>query len=357
MLDFGVAKVNSADLGPKGTRTRTGSLLGTPYYMSPEQAQGNKTVDHRTDLWALGVIAFECLTGTRPFESEGLGDLVLQICVRPLPNPSELAPLPKGFDVWFQKACAREAEDRFQSAREMVEALRLALGIEGRETYAPIPDSDNEASVRIRVQSGQTPVVTPETAAVSARQRENADTVVATGARRPAVTLGQFGTTHGPESKPQNRTALLISVGGLALLIGLGTGFVMLRPKLMPVDPTIAEQPTAPEPTSEPEAADAVATGDGDDTGTSTSNTAAVPAADTDASVAEAGASSADAGQTAKDAGAKRDAQATKEPDKPEKPEKPEKPAFDPTRDWGKTEPQPTPTPPDESVPPFMREE
>ncbi|HEY3499793.1 MAG TPA: serine/threonine-protein kinase, partial [Polyangiaceae bacterium] len=97
VLDFGVAKVDQAALGPEATRTRTGSILGTPYYMSPEQAQGNKAVDHRSDLWSLGVIAFECLTGKRPFYSDGLGDLVLTICVRDLPVPSDVAPVPLGF--------------------------------------------------------------------------------------------------------------------------------------------------------------------------------------------------------------------------------------------------------------------
>ena len=115
VLDFGVAKVAPASLGAKGQRTRTGSLLGTPFYMSPEQAQGNKEVDYRTDLWALGVIAFECLTGKRPFESEGLGDLVLSICVRPIPVPSERGAVPAGFDEWFKKATEREPGARFQS--------------------------------------------------------------------------------------------------------------------------------------------------------------------------------------------------------------------------------------------------
>jgi serine/threonine protein kinase len=130
VLDFGVAKVSSTALGAESTRTRTGSILGTPYYMSPEQAQGNKTVDHRSDLWALGVIAFECLTGTRPFYSDGLGDLVLAICVRDIPVPSSVAPVPLGFDAWFSRATARDANLRFQSAREMIDALRDALGIE-----------------------------------------------------------------------------------------------------------------------------------------------------------------------------------------------------------------------------------
>ncbi len=128
VLDFGVAKVEATALDGSG-HTRTGSLLGTPYYMSPEQAQGNKDIDARSDLWALGVIAFECLTGRRPFSSDGLGDLVLQICIRDIPRPSDHADVPGGFDEWFFHACERELEDRFQTARELSEALRGALGL------------------------------------------------------------------------------------------------------------------------------------------------------------------------------------------------------------------------------------
>lgn len=144
VLDFGVAKVDATALGGEG-HTRTGSLLGTPYYMSPEQAQGNKDIDARSDLWAVGVIAFECLTGIRPFSSDGLGDLVLQICIRDIPKPSDFGHVPEGFDAWFEKACQREPQDRFQSARELAEALKesLDMGPEGipesRWTQAVLP--------------------------------------------------------------------------------------------------------------------------------------------------------------------------------------------------------------------------
>lgn len=135
VLDFGVAKIEATAL-EGASHTRTGSLLGTPYYMSPEQAQGNKEIDHRSDLWALCVIAFECLTGQKPFSSEGLGDLVLQICIRDIPVPSQYADVPEGFDEWFAQGTQREPDDRFQSARELSEALREALGIH-RDTSIP----------------------------------------------------------------------------------------------------------------------------------------------------------------------------------------------------------------------------
>jgi serine/threonine-protein kinase len=128
VLDFGVAKFASVDLN-QDTYTITGSLIGTPYYMSPEQAQGNKAVDHRSDLWALGVIAFEMITGRRPFDGEALGDLVLTICVRSIAIPSAVAAVPAGFDAWFAKAVERDPAARFQSAREM--AIALLQIIEG----------------------------------------------------------------------------------------------------------------------------------------------------------------------------------------------------------------------------------
>lgn len=135
VLDFGIAKSSSGAFGvPTGSATRTGAILGTPYYMSPEQAEGTKSVDHRTDVWALGVIAYECLVGQRPFESEALGGLLLAICTRPLPVPSQLADVPAGFDAWFAKACARDLSERFQSAREAAGELRQICGTAGATT-------------------------------------------------------------------------------------------------------------------------------------------------------------------------------------------------------------------------------
>jgi hypothetical protein len=80
------------------------------------------------------------LCGKRPFFSDGLGDLVLQICVRDLPVPSEFSSVPLGFDAWFSHAMEREPAARFQSAREMSDALREALGLEAREPGPTAPE-------------------------------------------------------------------------------------------------------------------------------------------------------------------------------------------------------------------------
>jgi serine/threonine-protein kinase len=244
VLDFGVAKVEQAALGPEGTRTRTGSILGTPYYMSPEQAQGNKAVDSRSDLWSLGVIAFECLTGRRPFYSDGLGDLVLTICVRDLPVPSDVAPVPLGFDGWFAKACAREPEARFQTARELSDALREALGLDPR-------DAGVFETPEIVVASNASPSTSPPSDALTvardpsnstsrrsrARQEVDAPTLAApiselmgADAGIPAPTEAQFGTTqHEPVPEPKSNAALVLLVAVAALGAGLVGGLMFLR--------------------------------------------------------------------------------------------------------------------------------
>ena len=130
VLDFGIAKSNTSLLGGNDHSTKTGSLLGTPHYMSPEQAQGTKAVDYRSDLWSLAVLAYRCVTGKLPFDSEALGDLLVQIIVNPVPVPSQVAPgVPRTFDAWWVRAAARDPAQRFQSAKELADALSVALGI------------------------------------------------------------------------------------------------------------------------------------------------------------------------------------------------------------------------------------
>jgi serine/threonine-protein kinase len=127
VLDFGIAKANTG--GIDGSNTKTGAMLGTPYYMSPEQAQGVKAVDHRSDLWSLAVIVFQALTGKLPFESEALGDLLVKIIVQPIPVPSQVAPdLPAAFDRWWAKAANRDPSQRYQSAKECSDGLSLVFG-------------------------------------------------------------------------------------------------------------------------------------------------------------------------------------------------------------------------------------
>ncbi|MEM9696126.1 MAG: serine/threonine-protein kinase, partial [Myxococcota bacterium] len=124
ILDFGVAKRMD---GPSGL-TLSGAMVGTPYYMSPEQIVDPRTVDHRADLWSTGAIAYACLTGRLPFLGETLGALSIAIHQGEYPVPSSLVPsLPPSIDRWMAKALGKRITDRFQSAREMGEALDHAI--------------------------------------------------------------------------------------------------------------------------------------------------------------------------------------------------------------------------------------
>jgi serine/threonine-protein kinase len=97
--------------------------VGTPLYMSPEQAEERPRSDHRVDVWAFGVIAFECLLGRLPFEGSSLGRLIVALCLEPLPVPSAQGVVPRGFDAWFARACARAPERRFTSVRHAAAEL------------------------------------------------------------------------------------------------------------------------------------------------------------------------------------------------------------------------------------------
>jgi serine/threonine protein kinase len=132
ILDFGVAKVADSLAVSGMDPTRTGALLGTPYYMSPEQAQGLKSVDFRSDLWSLAVVAFECLTGKRPFTAPALGPLIGKILGAPLPVLSHAAPdagLPADLDAWMAQALARDPAARFGSAKDLADSFLLAAGV------------------------------------------------------------------------------------------------------------------------------------------------------------------------------------------------------------------------------------
>jgi eukaryotic-like serine/threonine-protein kinase len=134
VLDFGIAKIKAAP-GEQGlsSSTKTGAVLGTPYYMAPEQARGLRTIDFRADLWSLGIIAYKCVTGVLPFEGESVGDLLVKICTSPPPVPSVTVPgLPPAFDYWFARTMEREPMNRFGSATELADTLALAAGISVR---------------------------------------------------------------------------------------------------------------------------------------------------------------------------------------------------------------------------------
>ncbi len=125
ILDFGIAKLASTH---GGFQTRSGESMGTPAYMSPEQVMGTE-VDHRSDLWQVAIVAFECLTGKLPYVASTTGELLSQIATRRLRAPTDLLPqLPRAVDIWFARATALDKNKRYDSAERLAEAFARSLG-------------------------------------------------------------------------------------------------------------------------------------------------------------------------------------------------------------------------------------
>ena len=151
ILDFGISRSVEPRSGRRSAlTTQEGIIVGTPEYMSPEQARGLRNLDHRTDLYSMGVVLYEALTGRLPFSNEHVGDLIIQIVTAQIPTVHELvASVPLAISDVVAKAMAREREARFASADEMQQALHDAAAEAfpdlPRASLSELPPSLNDA--------------------------------------------------------------------------------------------------------------------------------------------------------------------------------------------------------------------
>ncbi|MDO9015850.1 MAG: serine/threonine-protein kinase [Deltaproteobacteria bacterium] len=165
VLDFGVAKFTDA-LAAGGGATASNTLVGTPRYMSPEQARASRTLDGRSDLWALGILAYEMLTGRHPFEGEAIAELLVAILTHPIAPPSALRPaLPVAIDGWCARALARNRADRFPNGHSLADALATALGESTLDTWtdasAPPRSASRDGRGTLRVRRDRTDPTPP----------------------------------------------------------------------------------------------------------------------------------------------------------------------------------------------------
>jgi len=128
ILDFGVAK-SAQKAGKDFVGTVVGQLVGSPAYMSPEQAHGSLDVDFRSDLFSLAVVAYHCLTGVVPFGGDSLAELLIGIVSKdPVPATRLTPGLPRAVDDWFQRALDKNPARRFASAKDLAQAFHMAIG-------------------------------------------------------------------------------------------------------------------------------------------------------------------------------------------------------------------------------------
>jgi serine/threonine-protein kinase len=154
ILDFGIAK--AGDLGDATANTESGVLMGSVHYMSPEQIRNSRAVDHRSDLWSIGVILYRALGGRLPFPGDKVGDVLVRVCTEPFPPLSSVVhDLPAAIDGFFERALNRDPQKRFQTATEMAAGFG-AITIES--TAPPTPSSPGPKWLQTAIMNGPSPV-------------------------------------------------------------------------------------------------------------------------------------------------------------------------------------------------------
>lgn len=215
LLDFGISKFNqlSGDSASGFSMTRTGAVMGTPYYMAPEQAKGARDVDHRVDIYASGVILYECVTGDVPFKADTFNQLLFKIALEQ-PRPiQELVPgLDPGFIAIVNQAMARDPVDRYPTALALQQALSDWLARRG-------------GAVAV-ASAASAPAVVNQPAVVAA--------IPPTGSYGPseaiggAKTAGNWANTQSGAKSRNNGRIALIAAAGIGLLVVGGIAFALL---------------------------------------------------------------------------------------------------------------------------------
>ena len=212
ILDFGIAKLGG-DAGEGVAVTRTGALLGSPLYMSPEQCRGTGEVDARADIYALGCLLFAMVTGRPPFLGQGVGEIIGKHIYEQPPRPRELSPgLSAGLDAVIMRALEKDPARRHGSMRELASALDGTNG--GRETPAP-------PAAAVGAEDSASFTATADT--ILSTSPEAAPTIPAPAgaAETPAVATTGSGT-----GRQQRTVAMWVAA---ALAAGMAGFFVLAR--------------------------------------------------------------------------------------------------------------------------------
>jgi serine/threonine-protein kinase len=228
ILDFGVAKILASPDGAQSVKTRTGSLMGTPLYMSPEQCKGAGALDHRTDIYSLGVMLFEMLAGRPPFMAEGVGELFAKHMLEDPPAVTEFVPnAPPHMAAAIMKSLAKEPEARFQSMDDFRKAL-----------------------------VGEVKVTAPRPATMVPGSRRASNTMVNTMSPKASTTLSSASSEIDESFDKPARSKRWVFVGGGAVAAAVIAFLVMgksdPKPAVAPPAPPVAAVPAPPPPVAPP---------------------------------------------------------------------------------------------------------
>ncbi|MEY4577011.1 MAG: hypothetical protein RL701_1714 [Pseudomonadota bacterium] len=239
ILDFGISRSIDPATGARPSQaTREGIIVGTPEYMSPEQARGVKQLGYRTDLYSMGVVLYESLTGRLPYSSENVGDLIVKIvtgCATPV---HELVPtVPREVSDVVSRAMERLPSDRFADAAEMQEALLAASQAKEFATlpmFSDLPPDPAPSAPRLPRSSPRPAHTLPRTQAVRLQMLAPAAPLV----QRPFATTnppppaaGDTQDGHGGRllRDPENQQAHHDSSGERVARIGSDSPFALVE--------------------------------------------------------------------------------------------------------------------------------
>ncbi|HET9620876.1 MAG TPA: serine/threonine-protein kinase, partial [Kofleriaceae bacterium] len=259
ILDFGLARLRGA-VGRDATQTNV--VVGTPNYMAPEQTVGGGLIDARTDIYAVGVVLFEMITGDRPFQADDTLALLGMHRAAPIPQLAERVDpdvvLPDGLQDIVDRAMAKSPSDRFQSAIELAEAIDAIAG--GRELSGPVRVADIKSGAVRATGAVKTGAV--RATGVAKKVTGTAPTMLDISEPRRAAsehdTEASVAPTH--DAPPAARRSVIGSLAFVVVLLGAAAaGVLWLRggsdaggdPKpTAPAAPTATASPTAAAPSS-----------------------------------------------------------------------------------------------------------
>jgi serine/threonine-protein kinase len=226
VLDFGSVKLQ-VEMGAK--LTAIGTTVGSPFYMSPEQAMGRSDVDQRTDVFALGAILYEMLTDKVAFDAPNIAKILLRIMHENPPAPSAInRQSPPALDAVVAKALAKDKTQRFSSARELAEAMLAGFGLTGSvDEWAARPQADIErelAAARSRPSAQQDMALAVIVRASSVGMNRN---------ERGEATVPKILLAHGDSDPaaviPSHRNVNLMATIAIALAVAGGVLILLLR--------------------------------------------------------------------------------------------------------------------------------